>query len=82
MTCISLRRLRMRADEMLFRSCPSKRIVSLRDSIRRRMARPIVLFPEPLSPTRPSTSPGATLKLTLCSTFTDRLENRPLRPIE
>jgi len=32
--------------------------------VRPAIARPIVVFPEPLSPTRPSTSPGETVKLT------------------
>src|SRR5262249_33642278 len=39
-------------------------------SISRRMQRPVVVFPQPLSPTRPSTSPGATVNETPSTAFT------------
>src|SRR2546428_8746110 len=34
------------------------------------MQRPVVVLPQPLSPTRPSTSPGSTEKLTPSTAFT------------
>src|SRR5213593_3000054 len=39
-------------------------------SIRRRMQRPVVVFPQPLSPTSPSTSPAWTSKLTPSTALT------------
>src|ERR1051326_1171395 len=52
------------------RSVDSNVIVPDVGSIRRRMQRPTVVFPDPDSPTRPSVSPGATSKLTPSTALT------------
>src|SRR5580693_6343165 len=61
-------------------STPSKRTVPLVGRNSRRIARPVVVLPLPDSPTRPSTSPGLTVRLTsftACRTRApDRLNRR------
>src|ERR1017187_2927304 len=50
---------------------PSSEISPDVGSTSRTMARPSVVLPQPLSPTRPSVSPGAMLKLTSSTAFTN-----------
>jgi hypothetical protein len=49
-------------------------------SIRRRMQRPVVLLPQPDSPTTPSVSPGARSKLTPSTACTGRPRAAAARP--
>ena len=63
---------RIRRISSLFRariSCPSNRTDPAVGSIRRRMARPVVDLPQPLSPTTPSVFPGRTEKVTLSTAW-------------
>ena len=52
---------------MALRSIPFQRIWPWLGEVIPAMARPSVDFPQPLSPTRPTTSPGRMLRLTLSS---------------
>src|SRR5690348_7852358 len=52
------------------RSTPSKRMRPLVGRSRCRMQRPVVVLPQPDSPTRPSVSPRRTVKLTPSTAFT------------
>ncbi|OLT31122.1 hypothetical protein BJF79_08990 [Actinomadura sp. CNU-125] len=61
-------------------SSPSKSIVPLVTSTSRSSARPMVLLPDPDSPTRPSVSPGRRSKLTASTAFTCSLRNCIARP--
>ena len=51
-------------------SRPSKEASPLVGSIRRRMTRPVVVLPQPDSPTRPSVSPRRMLKEMPSTAFT------------
>jgi len=57
---------------------PSKEILPASGSIRRSSIRPMVVLPEPLSPTSANTSPRCSEKLTSVTTRADFLApNRP-----
>ena len=73
----SLRRGRNSRSRTPSISVPSTRSDPSATGVRPAIARPIVVLPEPLSPTRPSTSPGAIVKLTRS---TARKVGRPKRP--
>ena len=64
MICISRRKGRMSSLPRCVTSWPSSRMVPAVGSIRRRMTRPTVVLPQPLSPTSPSVSPAPMVKLT------------------
>ena len=51
-------------------SSPSKKTEPPLLGVRRRIVRPIVVLPQPDSPTRPSVSPSRTVKLTPSTAFT------------
>ena len=51
-------------------SSPSKKVVPPVNGVRRRIVRPMVVLPQPDSPTRPSVSPWRTVKLTPSTAFT------------
>src|ERR1700730_13370219 len=70
MTCISLRFERIARLSILVMSSPSKKIDPLVGSSKRRMQRPIVVFPEPDSPTSPSVSPRLIRNVTPSTAFT------------
>ena len=59
-------------------SVPSKRMLPASAAVRRSRARPSVLLPQPLSPTRPSVSPRSSMRLT-CSTARMARRGAPLR---
>ena len=63
MICIRRRYLRSSPGSSVVRSTPSKRTDPLVASRSRIIARPIVLLPQPDSPTRPSVSPRRTAKV-------------------
>src|SRR5213594_966844 len=60
MICIWRRSARSSPLPSRVTSCPSKVTLPSVGSMRRRMQRPAVVLPQPLSPTSPSTSPGIT----------------------
>ena len=64
MICICRRKGRISSLPRRVTSWPSSRMVPAVGSIRRRMARPTVVLPQPISPTSPSVSPGPIVKLT------------------
>jgi hypothetical protein len=60
-------------------SVPSKLMVPALTPVRRRIIRPMVLLPLPLSPMREITSPGWTWKLTSRTAVSSRLPKVPIR---
>ena len=60
-------------------SVPSKVIDPLVTEVRRRIMRPMVLLPLPLSPIRETTSPGATSRLTSRTATSSRPPKVPTR---
>ncbi len=73
MICILRRILRSSPGLSDSRSTPSKRTEPLVASRSRIIARPMVLLPQPDSPTRPSVSPRRTWKVTPSTALTDSL---------
>ena len=73
MICIRRRYLRSSSVLRLNRSTPSKRTVPLVASRSRIIARPIVLLPQPDSPTSPSVSPRRTSTVTPSTALTEPL---------
>ena len=80
MICMS--RASARSSSLLARvtSLPSNQTSPEVGSIRRRMQRPVVLLPQPDSPTRPSVSPATRSKLTPLTACTPRPRGRTGRP--
>src|SRR5215472_6855603 len=79
MICISLRFARIDLPSIFVISSPPKRIEPVVGSSRRRMQRPIVVLPEPDSPTSPSVSPRLMLNETPSTALTSATwrENTP-----
>src|ERR1022692_2536582 len=67
---MSRRRRRSSARESVERSRPSKKTLPAVGSIKRRINRPKVDFPEPDSPTNPSVSPATISRLTAVTALT------------
>ncbi len=86
MICIRRRYLRSSPGSSVLRSTPSKRTDPPVASRSRIIARPIVLLPQPDSPTRPSVSPRRTAKVVPSTALTvplHRLEDaRPDREVD
>ena len=70
MTCMRRRIPRSSASESFAMSRPSKITSPLVGASSRRMARPVVVLPQPDSPTSPSVSPRRIEKLTPSTAFT------------
>src|SRR6185369_2735261 len=70
MICMSRRRARSAAAPRRSMSAPSKRISPESGSINLSTARPVVVFPQPDSPTSPKVSPFVIVKLTSSTAFT------------
>ena len=75
--CISLRNGRIVFAGKFVISRPSKFICPSEGSVRRKIVRPIVDLPDPLSPTIPNTSPRRMHKSTPLTAFT-KLPDRPV----
>src|SRR5581483_2374754 len=81
-SCMSRRRWRRLSPSTCVMSFPLNVIVPAAMGTRRRMARPVVVLPEPVSPTRPRVSPRKISNETSSTACTNsrRLPQKPARP--
>src|SRR5574337_548467 len=81
MICMSRRSLRSSSLVILKRLRPSKKTSPLVGSISRKITRPVVVFPEPDSPTRPSVSPRRIANETPSTAFTAPIWRCTMNPL-